>query len=62
MVIKFIFLIISLELILEFCIEFENNLPNCRWPKFIVPFLKYGISKIPLEEFPIIPSEWLKNE
>ena len=46
-----IFLIIWLELILQFKVKFDFILPNCLFPKFIDLQPIRGASIIPLEEF-----------
>ena len=59
---KFIALIISLVLGLQSITDFALIRPDCLSPILIENFLNEGISKRPLEEFPIIKSEYLRHE
>ena len=55
-------LIISFLCGLQFKILFACILPLCLSPILIIGILKDGASKIPLEEFPIMPEEYFNND
>ena len=46
----------------QLTILFAHNLPFCLSPMFKIGILKVGASKIPLDEFPIKPDEYLIRE
>ena len=55
-------LVILLEFALHEITDFDINLPACLFPIFKVYPPNDGISKIPLEEFPIIIFEYFNKD